>query len=472
MRKPGTYAWAATRREKRADWVAIALFVSLIVIGWLMVFAAGYDKTSGLSPFSLSTLPGRQLLFIGVAAVFFICASLIDWKFWNTVAYPLYAIGILGLILVLIFGTTIKGTTGWFTIGGFSLQPGEFAKFATCIGMASFLSYYRTDLRYKKYQAGALALIGLPVALLLFQPDAGSALVFASFTIVLFREGMPAWIYVTGGVLVVLLICSLVFPPLLVISALLLFCAIALSLKMRQAWLWVFALLVTGIVQYLYLTTLPWLLLGMNAALCLICAVRRFNLRKERQVWLLAPALAVSAAVVIGGHYSFTNLLHPHQQDRINVWLQPSQCDPRGSLYNVLQSKIAIGSGGLMGRGYLQGTMTNLNYVPEQATDFIFSTIGEEQGFIGSAGIIVLFAMLLYRIIAMAERMRAPFCKAYAYGVFGVLFFHFFINVGMTMGLVPIIGIPLPFISYGGSSLLAFTLMLSVLFKMDRSRYQ
>jgi rod shape determining protein RodA len=195
-------------------------------------------------------------------------------------------------------------------------------------------------------------------------------------------------------------------------------------------------------------------------------------MRGGRQLLLLAPALVIAAGLVFLSNYAFFEILQPHQQDRINVWLRPDQCDPRGSLYNVLQSKIEIGAGGLMGQGYLKGSMTNLNYVPEQTTDFIFSTIGEEQGFVGSVGIILLFTLLLHRIVAMAERMRSAFCKAYAYGFFGILFVHVFVNIGMTMGLVPIIGIPLPFVSYGGSSLLAFTIMMGVLFKMDRSRYQ
>jgi rod shape determining protein RodA len=242
-------------------------------------------------------------------------------------------------------------------------------------------------------------------------------------------------------------------------------------LQTKNQLIWITSLLALGVIEYFSQIAWGWLL-GVNALICVYTVLRRVNLRKERQVLLLAPVLMVAAGLVFFANYAFSDILEPHQQDRINVWLQPDQCDPRGSLYNVLQSKIAIGAGGMMGRGYLKGSMTNLNYVPEQTTDFIFSTIGEEQGFVGSAGIILLFTLLLMRIVAIAERLRSAFCKAYAYGVFGILFLHFFINIGMTMGLVPIIGIPLPFVSYGGSSLIAFTLMMGVLFKMDRSRYQ
>lgn len=458
-------------REKRADWVAMALFVSLVIIGWLMIYAAGHSSSAGQAIFSMKSPAGRQLFFIGIAIAVFTATSLIDWKFWNTMAYPVYGLSMLTLIIVLLFGTTIKGSNSWFVIGGFSFQPSEIAKFATCIGLASFLGYYRTDLRKVKYQLGALGLIALPASLIMMQPDAGSALVFISFTIVLFREGMPAWIYIVTITLATLVTVSLVFPPEMLVAFSLLAGAIIACVQTRGQWIWILSIIGIGIASVFVPVDWIWLLV-VNALICIVAILRRTLLYSGRQVLLLVPALVFAAGLMFFSDYAFDNLLRPHQQDRINVWLQPSQCDPRGSLYNVLQSKIAIGAGGLMGRGFLKGSMTNLNYVPEQTTDFIFSTIGEEQGFAGSAGIIILFTLLLVRILAMAERMRSAFCKAYAYCVFGILFVHFFVNIGMTMGLVPIIGIPLPFVSYGGSSLLAFTLMMGVLFKMDRSRHQ
>lgn len=458
-------------REKRADWVAMALFISLVIIGWLMIYAAGYSEQQGKALFNLTSPSGKQLLFVAIAAVLFLATQLIDWKFWNTFAYPLYGLGILSLGLVLIAGTTVKGSTSWFSIGAFSLQPSEFAKFATCVGLASFLSYYKTDLRRFKYQLGAVAMFVMPAALILLQPDAGSALVYISFVILLYRSGMPSWIYILTLILSVLVIVALVFPPQMVVAVTILIGAIVASLQTQQQLPWILSFTALGVAEVLTGIPAGWLLV-LNSILFITALLRRVNTRGGRQVLLLLPALTLAAGLVFMAHYAFTDILEPHQQDRINVWLRPDQCDPRGSLYNVLQSKIAIGAGGLMGRGYLKGSMTNLNYVPEQTTDFIFSTIGEEQGFIGSMGIIILFTLLMLRVVAMAERMRSPFCKAYAYGVFGVLFIHIVVNIGMTMGLVPIIGIPLPFVSYGGSALLAFTLMMGVLFKMDRSRYQ
>lgn len=466
-------------REKRADWVAMALFISLVITGWLMIYAAGYSEQEGRSFFSLGSPAGKQFISIIIAAGIFLATQLIDWKFWNTLAYPMYGLGLISLILVLIFGTTIKGSTSWFTMGSFSAQPSEFAKFATCVGMASFLAYYKTDLRRFKYQVGAILMFLIPAALILLQPDAGSALVYGSFVVVLYRSGMPAWMYILAILLSVLVITSLIFPPAFVVALSILAGAIVVSVQTRHQLWWILGIVGLGILEVFSHIDWTWLLV-LNGCVFVTCLVRRLIVpvrndpggRTGRQLVFMAPALAIAAGLVYFSHFAFFQILEPHQQDRINVWLRPDQCDPRGSLYNVLQSKIAIGSGGLMGRGYLKGSMTNLNYVPEQTTDFIFSTIGEEQGFIGSAGIIILFSMLLIRIVAMAERMRSAFCKAYAYGFFGILFVHVFVNIGMTMGLVPIIGIPLPFVSYGGSSLLAFTLMMGVLFKMDRSRYQ
>ena len=458
-------------KKSKHDWIALALFVSLIVIGWLMIYAAGHNEQEGLG-LSMSTPAGKQLVFIGIAAVLFVLVNIIDVKFWRTFAYPTYALALLLLVLVLLIGATIKGSTSWFSIGGFSLQPSEFAKFGTCLALASFLSYYRTDLRKTKYQLGACALLGVPMALIMLQPDAGSALVFTSFLILLYREGMPRPIiyrplviyrYGDQRIAVSCISCHRhgaaprSCPVVLAAGS-----TAVLDRRVNSC---------GGCGAGLCPAPVPWPVLLFNTALLSIAAFRRIKARLARHVVLVVPGVILSIGLAFMVNYAFVNILEPHQQDRINVWLNPDQCDPQGSLYNVLQSKIAIGSGGVMGKGFLQGTMTNLNYVPEQTTDFIFSTVGEEQGFIGSAGIILIFAMLLIRIISMAERMRSAFSRHYAYGVLGVLFFHVFINIGMTMGIVPIIGIPLPFLSYGGSSLLAFSIMFGVLFKMDRERF-
>ncbi len=460
-------------RKRQVDWIALALFSSLVIIGWLMIYAAGYEQGQEQSMFSLATPAGKQLFFIGVGIVIFIAVYIIDDKFWHTFSYPIYAITLILLILVLLIGATIKGSTSWFALGGFSLQPSEFAKFGTCLAIAAFLSYYRTDLKSFRYQVGGIAILAAPAFLIFLQPDAGSALVFSSFFIVLYRKGMPSLLYMAGIFIIALFISALLFPPFLVIAILLGLSSALLALQLKNSRLWVGSMLLLLLVEILLWENLiPLPVLILNTVLLLITTLRSIRSRYERSVVLMIPAVVFSIAMVFSVSYAFNEVLEAHQQDRINVWLRPEQCDPQGSLYNVLHSKIAIGSGGVKGKGFLKGSMTNLNYVPEQTTDFIFSTIGEEQGFIGSAGIIILYALLIVRIIRMGERMRSSFNQHFAYGVAGLLFFHFFINIGMTMGLVPIIGIPLPFISYGGSSLLAFTIMMAVLMKMDRSRFE
>lgn len=460
-------------RKRQVDWIALALYSSLVIIGWLMIYAAGHEQGQEQPMFSLATPAGKQLLFIGVGIAIFIAVYIIDDKFWHTFSYPIYAITLILLILVLLVGSTIKGSTSWFSLGSFGLQPSEFAKFGTCLAIAAFLSYYRTDLKTFRYQAGAVAILAAPAILIFLQPDAGSALVFSSFFIVLYRQGMPSLLYIAGIFIIALFISALLFPPFLVIAILLGLSSALLALQLGNSRLWVGSMLLLLLIEILLWENLiPLPVLILNSVLLLITTLRSIRSRYERSVVLMIPAVVFSVAMVFSVSYAFNEVLEAHQQDRINVWLRPEQCDPQGSLYNVLHSKIAIGSGGVKGKGFLKGSMTNLNYVPEQTTDFIFSTIGEEQGFIGSAGIIILYALLIVRIIRMGERMRSSFNQHYAYGVAGLLFFHFFINIGMTMGLVPIIGIPLPFISYGGSSLLAFTIMMAVLMKMDRSRFE
>ncbi len=460
-------------RKRHVDWIALALFVSLVIIGWLMIYAAGYDQQSADSLLSLNTPAGKQLLFIGIALVVFVPVYLIDIKFWGTFSYLFYALAMCLLVLVLFLGTSIKGATSWFTAGGFSLQPSEFAKFGTALAIASFLNSYRTDLRVLRYQVGAVGLLAAPAFLIFLQPDAGSALVFISFFLVLYRAGMPALLYIVGIAMIAMVISALLFPPFLVIAVLILTAAFFSSVQLHDHFIWLPAFVILAITEiFLWEFLIPLPVIILNTVLLIIAAYRRVRARFARHVVVLVPTVIISVGLIFFVSYAFTNILQPHQQDRINVWLHPEQCDPQGSLYNILQSKIAIGSGGLKGKGFLQGSMTNLNYVPEQTTDFIFSTIGEEQGFIGSGSIIILYAFLLLRIIAMAERARSAFVRYYAYSVVGILFMHFFINIGMTMGMVPIIGIPLPFISYGGSSLIAFTIMMAVLFKMDMSRFE
>jgi rod shape determining protein RodA len=459
-------------RKQRFDWIAFAIFLSLILIGWLMIYAAGHQIGNPQGIFDLSGSFGKQSLFILVSFGLFGAIMVVDWKFWSTFSYPVYGVTLLLLVLVLLIGNTVKGSTSWFSFFGFSLQPSELAKFGTALAMASFLSYHRTSLKRAKHQIIAYGIFFVPIVLILLQPDAGSAIVFTSFIIVLFREGLPPWLPLIVLVIAALFVFSLLFHPLQVVAIILLVTAVIFILneKKKQPWLISASILflMTAIGFYYHLDLY---VTGLNGIFLMITLIKAIRNSAYRQVSIISPVLVFCAGFAFLSNYAFEHVLEPHQQDRINVWLRPSQCDPQGSLYNVLQSKIAIGSGGLEGKGFLQGTMTKLNYVPEQTTDFIFSTIGEEQGFIGSVAIISLFLLLILRVIKIAERAKASFIRHYAYSVAGILFFHFFINIGMTMGLVPIIGIPLPFISYGGSSLIGFTLMISVLLKMDSNRY-
>ena len=455
------------------DWMTFMLYFALIVVGWMMIYAVGYNEENPTSIFDLSTNIGKQTLFLGLSFIVLFLASIIDWKFWRTFAYPIFGISIVLLIGVLIIGVKIKGATSWYRLpGGFTLQPAEFAKFATNIALAAFLSTYNTNIKTLRHQLIAFSIFLLPMFLILLQPDAGSALVFFSFLIMLYREGLSPNFYIVGFVAALLLILGLVYDPFAIILGLIMISTLILMLNLKNKvyWLISFAILLAASI-FMLAQDLFSLVLIINAAIFLIFTGILWQQRKSGLVLRLFSLLVIGGIIAFSANYGFNNLLKPHQQDRMNVWLQPSKCDPQGSLYNVIQSKMTIGSGGFEGKGYLQGTMTKLNYVPEQSTDFIFCVIGEEQGFIGTFGVIALISLLLYRIIILAERQRSDFSRHYAYGVAGIIFIHSFINIGMTMGLVPIIGIPLPFISYGGSSILGFTLLIGVLLKLDSNRF-
>lgn len=455
------------------DWMTFVLYIALVLIGWMMIYAAGYNEENPASIFDLNTNIGKQTLFIGASFIVLFLASIIDWKFWRTFAYPIYGFAIFLLILVLIIGVKIKGATSWFRLpGGFTLQPAEFAKFATNVALAAFLSTYSTNIKIFRHQVIAFSLFLFPMFLIFLQPDAGSALVFSSFLIMLYREGLSPNFYIVGFVTLLLFILGLVFDPLSILLGLIMISTLVLMLNLKNIiyWLISFAVLLTASIFMLAQNLFSPVLI-INASIFLIFTAILWQSRKSALIMRLFALLFLGVLIVFSANYTFNNLLKPHQQDRMNVWLQPSKCDPQGSLYNVIQSKMTIGSGGFEGKGFLNGTMTKLNYVPEQSTDFIFCVIGEEQGFIGSFGIIGLISLLLYRIVVLAERQRSDFSRHYAYGVAGIIFIHFFINIGMTLGLVPIIGIPLPFISYGGSSIMGFTLLIGVLLKLDSNRF-
>lgn len=407
---------------RNIDWITVGICFALMFIGWISIYAAVYDEEHH-SIFDLSQRYGKQLLWIALAVVLALFVMLTDPKFFNAFALPIYLATILLLIMVLLFGTTISGSKSWFQIGDFRLQPAEFAKFSTALALASLLGRIDTSLEQTKTRILAFSIIALPALLILLQYDTGSAIVFGAFMLVLYREGLPGW------------------PLLLAMAAGVLF-------------------LIT-----LY-TSQTAVLIGLVA----LFAISLFFVRRDLQnILTLLGILAAAVLFVLSVEFVFDNVLEPHQRTRINVLIGLEE-DLRGAGYNVHQSKIAIGSGGFFGKGFLQGTQTKFNFVPEQSTDFIFCTVGEEWGFVGSLVLIGLYLALFIRLIEMAERQRSVFARVYGYAVLGIVFFHFMVNIGMTIGLMPVIGIPLPFVSYGGSSLWAFTLMLFVFIKQDANR--
>jgi rod shape determining protein RodA len=478
---------------KDFDGLTLGIYLALVIIGWLMIFAVSYRPDDPYGFFNLSSEPGKQLFFIVVCSIMMFVIMLADWEVWRTYALPIYIATLLLLPGTLIFGREINGAHAWYHFGGFSLQPSELAKFGTCLAMAGYLSSSGVDLREWRSRIIALGIFMLPVAVILFQSDTGSALVFFSFMLVLYREGLAASWYALGFGTAAAVILGLMFdhPP-YVAAWMVAFVTFRLISRFREKtrlWLGIFIALVPLTIWWIPI--LRWAVgalgfdferiqnphlyvlaphLALFAAAFLPNYWKKNSLvQRQLQLWLFL--LSVASALVFAANFACYTLLAPHQQQRIKIWLRPSEAtDTRGSAYNLLNSKMAIGSGGLLGKGTLEGNMTKLKYVPEQSTDFIFCTIGEEQGFAGVVGIVALFFWLLYRITVLAERQRSNFSRIYAYSVAGIIFIHVIVNIGMTMGLFPIIGIPLPFISYGGSSLIGFTLMIAVLLKLDSNR--
>ena len=459
------------------DWVSILLYLLLVLIGWINIYAAVYDENHS-SILDISQKYGKQLIWIGAAFVLAFLVLLTDSKFFTTFSMVIYGIMIFLLIAVLFFGTETKGARSWFEVGDFRIQPAEFAKFATNLAIAYVMSRHN----FKVMRFSSLLTIGLilalPAGLIILQNDTGSALVYSSFILVLFREGLHGSILLLCFVAAAIFIMALLYSPFTVLLVIIggtliafyyyrhdirelfqiiLFigCGFGLFVLIK----WMFNLLISD--YYMLLTVY---------VITSITAIYPIYKRKMKNMitLLLISWLCVGAAPSV--NYAFDHL-QPHQQDRINELLG-IRVDPKGTGYNVTQSKIAIGSGGLLGKGFLQGTQTKLNFVPEQSTDFIFCTVGEEWGFVGSTFIIVLLAVFILRIIKLAERQRSSFSRIYGYGVASILFFHVAVNIGMTIGMAPVIGIPLPFFSYGGSSLWSFTILIFIFLRLDANRLQ
>ncbi|MBK9109411.1 MAG: rod shape-determining protein RodA [Saprospiraceae bacterium] len=449
------------------DWITIGLYLSLLVIGWLAIYSVSYTQISGMDLLNLENPITKQSFYLLVALLVFGISQAISEKFWHTFSYLIYAVSLLLLVLVLIVGTEVKGAKAWFNFGGFSFQPAEFAKFGTALALSSFMTFYKTNLKQLYFQGISFGIILAPVLLILLQPDAGSALTFFSFFILLYLEGLNALYFLSVLLLIAVFILSFLFPISWILAGLIfLGLIVAWGFAKSFKYKWVLLLFITillagcgiilGIDKLLILSGIP--LLG---------AVIYLWKSKEEALALVIPVSIGFLWLVSYFSVSFIEKLEPHQQERIKVWLKPEECDPRGSLYNVLQSKVAIGAGGFAGKGFLEGNMTKLKFVPEQSTDFIFSSIGEEHGFIGSITVVILFAVLIFRLFTIGERAEKKFVSSFATCVAGLLLFHVIINIGMTVGLFPIVGIPLPFISKGGSALIGFSLMLGVLFKMQ-----
>jgi len=409
---------------RHIDRTLVLLYLALVLMGWVSIYAAVYNEEHG-SIFDLSQSYGKQMLWIVTSLIIAFLVILTDAKFFNAFAYPIYIGTILLLVVVLFFGKEIAGSKSWFQIGEFRLQPAEFAKFATNLALAHFLSALDFDKRKRKSQIIPVIILIIPALLILMQNDTGSAIVYASLVLVLYRQGMPGSILLLGLAVVILTIMALLFNQLIVIS--------------------VIGVLLAGFIFFIR--------------------------RTLRNILTVTAIFIVASLFVLSVDYAFEKVLEDHQKTRINVLLG-KQIDLKGAGYNVNQSKIAIGSGGFWGKGFLNGTQTKFNFVPEQSTDFIFCTVGEEWGFAGALVVVLLYLLLCIRIILLAERQRSEFSRIYGYGVASILFFHFFVNIGMTIGLMPVIGIPLPFFSYGGSSLWAFTILLFIFIKQDSNRLQ
>lgn len=410
---------------KKLDKTTIFVYLCLVVIGWISIYSAEINDQHQ-SIFDFSQRYGKQFVFILTAIVLGIIILSIDVKIFPTFAYVFYGIGIITLIAVLLFGTTINASKSWFQIAGIAIQPAEFVKYATALALARIIYDNKTRSRNFKTLFKPAILVTLPLFLIFMQNDTGTALIFAAFVVVFYREGfIPGWLLLLGFAAVLLFILTLLFNE--------------------------------------------FYIMGGLAAMFLISS---FFLRKKpsliKQLFLL---LILINAYVYTVNYAYEEILQPHQKMRIAVLIDES-VDLRGAGYNLHQSKIAIGSGGMWGKGFLEGTQTKFSFVPEQGTDFIFCTIGEEWGFAGSFVLISLYIFLLVRIILLAERQRSVFSRIFGYSLASIIFFHFMINIGMTIGLIPVIGIPLPFISYGGSSLLAFTIFLFTFLKLDSKRLE
>lgn len=460
----------------RIDWVTVGLYLLLVFLGWLNVYASAYSEThSGMLDFS--SRQGQQFVWIVAALVIGFMVLLADARFYYVFAYPIYLFMLLLLVATLVFGSEVHASRSWLSVGAFRIQPSEFAKFATALGVAKLMGRFDFRIGRRRCWIQLAALLACPVMLILMQNDTGSALVYTSFVLVFYREGMPGVLLLIMLVFAAVFILELLFDRVYVLLGIMLLGVLLYVVLQRDVKnsVRMFGVLVVAVLL-LYFAN-EWFALGLSLymvclapSLLLLVALAIYGLARRRRVAvLLSLFVGACVAVSVSTDYVFTRVLDSHHRDRINDLLGIEH-DPLGAGYNVHQSKIAIGSGGVWGKGYLKGTQTKFNFVPEQSTDFIFCTVGEEWGFVGACFVLALFGVFLYRILKLAERQREDFHRVYGYCVAAILFFHVTVNTAMTVGLFPVIGIPLPFFSYGGSSLWAFTILLFILIKFDSSR--
>lgn len=417
---------SATNIFQDVDWITVLLYLVLVIIGWMNIYAAVYNEQHYMIT-DLSQKYGKQLIWILSAFLLAFIILIIDESFYTAFAYFIYGVFIVAIILVPYLGREVKGSRSWFRFGDFGIQPAEFMKFATNLALAKFLSNQEVKIgRLKNTIITGLFIVVPLVIIKVLQNETGLAIVFVAFIFALYREGL------SGNYLLLVFLTAILF---------------------------VLALLINDLYLFIFIT--------------ILCALALLFVKRNRKNLFIIALFGVGACIVVGGtSYAYDHLLEPHQRVRIDVLLGRGEVDLKKEGYNVNQAKIAIGSGGFLGKGYLQGTQTKYDFVPEQDTDFIFCTVGEEWGFVGSSIVIILQLALILRLVVLAERQRSAFSRIYGYGVASVLFFHLTVNVGMTIGLAPVIGIPLPFLSYGGSSLWSFTILLFIFLKLDSHRLQ
>ena len=467
------------------DWWTVAIYLILVVIGWINIYASSYDFDQ-VSIFNLSGRAGMQMIWILTSLVIGFLLLLIDSDWYDIFAYWVYAFVLFLLIVTIFFSHDIRGSRSWLVIGPIRFQAAEFAKFATALAVAHTANSYGFQLSRVKDFMKILLLFFVPMGLIMLQKETGSALVFLAFFIVLYREGMSGFILFWGFCSVLFFIIGVRYGDAMwgltslgkwVVLLLIIPCISLMLYDYEKGWRYIKYILAGSVVLMGIATLISSQLIVFDltlAALAIVTVIILFLLflflKHRKTYYLYVTGFAIySVAFLYSVDYVFDNVLEPHQKTRIEVTLGMID-DPGGAGYNVNQSKIAIGSGGLLGKGYLNGTQTKLKYVPEQDTDFIFCTMGEEEGFVGAAFVLLLFLVLLIRLLFLAERQRSTFIRIYGYSVVAILFSHVAINIGMVIGITPVIGIPLPFFSYGGSSLWAFTILLFIFLRLDASR--